>query len=299
MAKDIHSAAGYGTAKEVSRLLKQGVSVDLADHQGATPLARAARFGHLEVAELLVTSGATVDHKDSAARTALHLAASNGYEPVLQLLIRSGANMEATDERGETPLMYAAGQGQYSTVHTLIRSGAKVNAQDNHGYTAIVHSFLIVGSDYAQRLDVTRLLIASGANVTLRDREGKTAVDLAEGIDHDPELLAILQQAAGAPVIAQRWDMVGGQTCVLCDKLKRWTPSKTHPDYISPDFVEEWIGTSLPGRVKNGPGTMYRGKRLIKLQILEAWHGELCDRSLSSNSAAETDTRKGGARGSP
>jgi ankyrin repeat protein len=55
MAKDIHNAAGYGSEKEVSRFLNQGVSVDLADHEGAAPLARAARFGHLAVAELLLT----------------------------------------------------------------------------------------------------------------------------------------------------------------------------------------------------------------------------------------------------
>lgn len=276
MAKDIHHAAGNGNAKEVARFLKRGIEVDAVDDEGATPLGRAARFGHRDVVQLLLSEGADVHHRDDAGRTALHRAATRGHVDVLTLLIDSGAEIDATEDRGETPLMYAAAQGQYAAGAVLIEAGADVNARDEAGYTPLVHALLIRAGDYNQRLELIRLLISSGTDLDRQDAEGKTAVELAEEIGHDPELIAILQAASGAPVTTGEWAMIGGPDCVLCRQLKRWKPSKRHPDYIRPDVVEEWLGTELPGRIRNASGTMYRGKRLIKLEILKAWHAELC-----------------------
>ena len=276
MAKDIHNAAGFGNPTEVLRFLKQGVPVDSPDHEGATALARAARYNHVNVAELLVAAGAAVDHRDKIGRTPMHLAAGLGCVEVLSFLIASHANIEATDERGETPLMYAASSGDYPTAQALIRKGARLDAQDKNGYTALIHALLIAGDDYGQRLDLIRMLISGGADLARTDVNGRTAAQIAAEINRDPELVAILQRAAGLPVTAQKWDMIGGQQCVLCKKLARWTPLKHHPDHIALDVVQEWIGINLPGRIKYATGTMYRGKQLIKLAALNAWHEELC-----------------------
>jgi hypothetical protein len=276
MAKDIHNAAGNGNTKEVARFLKRGVAVDAVDDEGATPLGRAARFGHRDVVELLLSEGADVHHRDAAGRTALHRAAVRGHAELLTLLIDAGAEIDATEDRGETPLMYAALHGYYAAGAVLIKAGADVNAQDKQGYTPLVHSFQIRSGDHGERFELIRLLISSGTDLALRDAEGKTAAELAEEIGHDPELIAILQAASGAAVTTGEWSMIGGPDCVLCRQLKRWKPSKRHPDYIRPDVVEEWLGTELPGRIRNASGTMYRGKRLIKLEILKAWHAELC-----------------------
>ena len=88
MAKSLHSAAGYGSCKEVSRYLKKGVPVDLPDEQGATPLARAARFDHVEVAALLLANGANPALKDREGKTALALAEEIGRGEELLAILR-------------------------------------------------------------------------------------------------------------------------------------------------------------------------------------------------------------------
>lgn len=276
MAKDIHNAAGYGSLKEIQRFLSSGVDVDVRDPEGQTPLLRACRFDQLPAAKLLINEGASVDASIPNGRSSLHFAAASCTPPLVNLLLDNDADIEATDDSGWTPLMCAASQGQYLVATTLIRWGANLDAQDNDGYTSLVHAFQINSGPYDERLNTINLLLDQGCNPNLVDAEGKTAVDLAIEIDRDHELVALLQIAAGQPVTAERWEMVGGEDCVLCKGLARWKPSKRHPDYISPEVIESWLGVSPPGRVKFAAGTMYRGKTLIKRQAFDQWHSERC-----------------------
>jgi hypothetical protein len=161
----------------------------------------------------------------------------------------------------------------------LIDRGANLDPQDNDGYTALVHAFEINSGAYTDRFNVIELLLARGCDPNLVDARGKTALDLAIEIDRDNELIARLQVAVGQPVTAEKWEMVGGDDCVLCKGLARWKPSKRHPDYISPEIIEAWLGASPPGRVKFASGTMYRGKLLIKREALDKWHREKCARA--------------------
>ncbi len=279
MAKDIHNAAGYGSIKEIERFLAAGADVDLLDADGNTPLLRACRFGQILAAQLLINEGASVNASSRNGRRPLHVASAFGSFPLAELLLNKGAKLEANDDRGWTPLMCAASQGMHAIAKFLIDRGANLDAQDNDGYTALVHAFNINSGPYTERFSVIELLLDRGCNPSLVDARGKTALDLAIEIDRDHELIARLQKAAGKPVTAERWEMVGGEACALCKGLARWKPSESHPDYISPDIIELWLGVSPPGRVKFASGTMYRGKLLIKREPFDQWHREKCEQA--------------------
>jgi hypothetical protein len=276
MAKDIHNAAGYGSLKEIQRFLASGVEVDSIDADGDTPLLRACRFGQHLAARLLINKGASVNASTRNGRSSLHVASVCDCPELVELLLDEGAHLEATDENGWTPLMCAASQGMQSIAESLLDRGARVDAQDNNGYTALVHAFQINSGPYSDRLGVIEMLLDRGCNPNLVDAQGNTAVDLAVQIDRDHELIARLQTAAGLPVTAEQWEMVGGDDCALCKGLARWKPSKRHPDYIAPDIIESWLGVSPPGRVKFASGTMYRGKQLILRDAFDEWHSEKC-----------------------
>lgn len=263
---------------EVERFLKHGLPVDSTGADGVAALGLAARYDHTDIVELLVSQGARIDHQDQLGRAALHHASEMGSVNALRFLLECGANAEAADRHGRTPLMYSASGGEFPAAEALIRHGADVNAQDNGGCSALMHAMLINAGQYCRRFDLIKLLISSGADPLQTNEAGQTAVQVAEEIDRDPELTAFLQEAAGLPVTTGRWDMVGGADCVLCRKLKQRVLPQRYPDRISTDEVEEWLGASLPGRVKYSEVIPFRGSELIRLDILHAWHAELCER---------------------
>ncbi|MBC8288893.1 MAG: ankyrin repeat domain-containing protein [Planctomycetes bacterium] len=277
MAKSIHNAAGYGNPKEVERFLKKGVPIDDEDDHGRSPLCLAATYGHLNVVEFLLPLGASVSHRASTGRTPLHFAAVSGYVEIVQRLLTAGTDIEAADDDGETPLMAAATHVCQDAARLLLENGADINARDTYGFTPLVHAMLINTGPYSRRLALIRELLEAGADPTIQSTDGQTAVDICEETGRDAELLAELQKAAGVEATAEKWEMIGGPECVLCRQLARWKPSKSHPDYIKPDLVAEWLGVSLPGRVADGEGTFYRGSQLVKLEILQTWHAELCE----------------------
>jgi uncharacterized protein len=70
-------------------------------------LLNAARDGNLEEVERLIREGVSVEVKDKDGRTPLIHAAYYGHEAVCKLLIKNHASLEATHV-GQTPLLKAA-----------------------------------------------------------------------------------------------------------------------------------------------------------------------------------------------
>jgi len=83
------------SCRVLQALLSRGVPVDVADHNGSTPLHMASRQGHVALARALLAAGAPVDARCAGGCTALHRAAANGHAGVVRLLRAHGADMEA------------------------------------------------------------------------------------------------------------------------------------------------------------------------------------------------------------
>lgn len=118
-------AAKNNSVFQASSLIKHGISTEIQDQQGWTPLCIALEREHLKCAELLV---------------------------------RWKANVNYVHEDGTTILHHITCLGSYKGVRFLLRHGVDINKHDAHGWPA-VHYGLQGG-----HLKCTALLIAAGCD---------------------------------------------------------------------------------------------------------------------------------------
>lgn len=98
----------------------KGITADVKDDHGHTPLHWATSNGHLEIVRYLIKKGATVDIKDDCGDTALHVAAANNYPEIVKHLIKKGALVGLQNKDGKTPLHWvASNRGNLETVKFL------------------------------------------------------------------------------------------------------------------------------------------------------------------------------------
>jgi hypothetical protein len=108
-----------------------------------------------------IEAGVTMDIKDRRGWTPLHSAARYNADPeVLLALLRAGAVVDATDRSGDTPLHWAAAENTtVETIHALLAAGADVNARDKYGWSPI-HT----AADRNSNPDIIDVLLAAGAD---------------------------------------------------------------------------------------------------------------------------------------
>ncbi|KAK9145664.1 hypothetical protein Sjap_005567 [Stephania japonica] len=115
----IHAAAREGEINDILEYIKNGVSVNLKDSEGRTPLHWAVDRGHLEVAELLVSNNADVNAKVKVFHLALN---TDGY-----------FTSQCKDDEGQTPLHYAATCDREAIAEFLVKQNADIASKDNDG----------------------------------------------------------------------------------------------------------------------------------------------------------------------
>ncbi|XP_073511819.1 uncharacterized protein [Phyllobates terribilis] len=134
----IHWAAVNGYISVVDLLVKAGVSIDVEDQKGCTPLITAAQYGHTALCCYLIGKGAKVQVCDLEGDTALHWAAFKGHCELTHLLIYSGCNPKSTDNFGQTPLHLAVLSGNLPTVQLLCeQDGVDLESEDNNRNTPL------------------------------------------------------------------------------------------------------------------------------------------------------------------
>jgi len=97
--------AAVGDVKGVEGSLRDGVSPNVADSGGWTPLHLAAGLGHLGVVRLLLERGADPTVRNRLGDTPLHVAIMQGRPEVARALLeRGGARLlEIPSDSGRTP----------------------------------------------------------------------------------------------------------------------------------------------------------------------------------------------------
>lgn len=114
-------AAGWGSTKTVSALLRMGVDPNLPNGCGTTPLYRASVHGMSENARVLLAAGALPNIESGAYDEGLPLcaAAAWGHSEVVRHLLACGAdpNLREDQGTGRTALEWAAGNA--ATVEIL------------------------------------------------------------------------------------------------------------------------------------------------------------------------------------
>jgi ankyrin repeat protein len=154
-------ACTWGLFDLALQMVQKGADVRAVDKHGLTPLGCVAR------------AGPGFGEKEASARARLKFVV-----PLARALIERGAPVDGTDKEGITPLMWAVNSGNLPLVQLLIDAGAQVNAQDRRKG----HRFTVF--NYAQRLDVVKVLPANGADPSKRNGYGMDASEYAQLNDH-------------------------------------------------------------------------------------------------------------------
>merc|ERR1712086_158756 len=115
---DLIDAAGNGDVDQVKQLLAGGVSVDMFDFRGLTPLLLASYKNHPAVVAILLAHDASVDFVNAYGYTSLHYSSRGGHTEVMRHLLAAGASRDI-DPDGGTPLDYAEMDSQTAAVELL------------------------------------------------------------------------------------------------------------------------------------------------------------------------------------
>ncbi|CAI9086931.1 OLC1v1020867C1 [Oldenlandia corymbosa var. corymbosa] len=98
----LHGFAREGDKDNLLKCIETGVSINIKDSEGRTPLHWAVDRGHLNVAELLLDRGADVNAKDNEGQTPLHYAAVCERPALAELLVKHNADTEIKDSDGSS-----------------------------------------------------------------------------------------------------------------------------------------------------------------------------------------------------
>lgn len=132
--EQLREAAAEGNVLRVQTLLEQGVTAQVADERGITPLFMAAKNGHRNVIALLLEHGAAMNPARQDGVTPLFVAVQEGRLGVVALFLEKGADVNAQARiGGVTPLHIGAYKGDQAIVAFLLEHGADKNARMTSG----------------------------------------------------------------------------------------------------------------------------------------------------------------------
>ncbi|KAL8620271.1 hypothetical protein ACOMHN_064561 [Nucella lapillus] len=139
-------SASSGHARLLKKLLACGVSAEVRDKDGRTPVIWAASAGNATACRILVEAGADVNSADNDGLSALHCAASRGHAECVRMLVGTcGARVDPVDRNQCTPLFYATTLGHDDCANILLDLGASSNHTDSRGRTT-AHCAAVTGS---------------------------------------------------------------------------------------------------------------------------------------------------------
>ncbi|KAM3870407.1 cortactin-binding protein 2 [Diretmus argenteus] len=116
----LFAAAQNGHTDCVKLLLSSGLSADISDENGFTPLHVAAANGHTSCVEVLLASGAAVGGAAAGGRTSLFLATEAGSLDCVRVLLSAGADRSQSTADGCTVLHAAVRSGHVNTLRLLL-----------------------------------------------------------------------------------------------------------------------------------------------------------------------------------
>lgn len=220
-------AVELGQAASVAALLEAGVTPNLFDGSGGTPLMAAASNGHLEVARLLLEAVAdpnilVEDHCDDGdpeviGLCALFFALTKGHRDLVKLLepatlpeIRALAYRELPKHlewmaRNPPPhlptmaLFTAILDGRADRLSEAVAAGGDVNYQMNPEASHPKRGSTPLSSAAAAgRMDMIRMLLEAGADPSVASHDGRTPAEFAVLNGH-PEAAEILRSTNSTP----------------------------------------------------------------------------------------------------
>lgn len=169
----------------ISGQLTEPLEMNLANHQGLTPLNCASIKGDIETVKFLVQrGGAKVDQSSPKGCTPLIYAGRGGYSKIVEFLIEKKASTLKQDNAGGTVLHHAIEKGHTQVLETMLGQGVDVYSAieiaDNAGRTPIFEA--VENLDEVPEPDLSLLNILTkekeengfGANPNVCNYSGQT-----------------------------------------------------------------------------------------------------------------------------
>lgn len=213
----------------LTKLLQQGLNIDVQDNLGRTPLHRSCLNNYPELIKFLLERGANKTIAENEGFYPVHLSASkgnvealialakydsslleqisvnaSGFTPLLcaaqygqsnaarYLLSQNVDANKARIDTGATPLHMAIGQKFLDTVRAVIPA-SDIEKEDNNGDTAIMHSLRV------QDTDIINLILDRGPNLDHANHDGITPLLDAIIYADDAELVHLLLSHGATP----------------------------------------------------------------------------------------------------
>lgn len=187
----LHFAVKNKLVNLVKKLIAAGADVNLCNKKMESPLYIACQCGLFEIVKVLLSSGAVVNQQNGEHNKApLHIAATRGYLNILRELIEFGADISLENKVKNTALHYAAESGHIDIIKELIAAGDNINHQGHEGATA-----LILANRYKSS-DAAKFLIEAGADVNITDEFGNTAIYYAIKNGLSKDVILLIQKGA-------------------------------------------------------------------------------------------------------
>ena len=166
----LHFAATFSSPEVVMYLLSVGMSVNMTDKSGLTPLMCAClEGGRIENIKALVIHDAKIHRVDKDGKSALHFAAKFSSSEVVMYLLSLGMSVNMTDNSSRSPLMCACLEGgRFENVKTLIEYGADITRSDTDGKSALHFAASYLSSEAIE------YLLSLGMTVNTIDKSDRT-----------------------------------------------------------------------------------------------------------------------------
>ncbi len=172
-----------GAIGRLQEMLESGVSANVADDNGVTPLYLSVVANNLPAAKLLVREGgADPDTRIGDQWTALSKASHKGYLHIVKFLVlEGGATVDLKSGLGYAPMYVGALANRVDVVEWLVTYGnASVDMENGpDGWSALKIA------SYKGNVETVRYLVLSaGATVDLKNDDGFTSLYSAVQTDH-------------------------------------------------------------------------------------------------------------------
>jgi ankyrin repeat protein len=190
-------AARYDHAQAARALLERGADVNARDKRGFTPLMRAVLNGSMETVQTItefkpdLNAQTTDPDPNTSGSTALMYAVAKDRKDVLDMLLDAGADINESDVVVGPALTWAAAYDREEIAADLLERGADANVVNNVGGTPLI----VAASKGNPRL--VRMLLDHGADPLWKMKDGKNALQVAQETRR-ADALKVLQEAVAA-----------------------------------------------------------------------------------------------------
>lgn len=122
----IFQAVNNEDIEEISKLLEQGVDINIVDKSRDTPLLLACYLSFVDIAFYLLEYNPNIHAKDHRGRTALMYVSGWGHTELIKKLVEKGAEIDNVDYRGCSALYFAIYHNQIDAIKLLYSLGASL-----------------------------------------------------------------------------------------------------------------------------------------------------------------------------